>query len=994
MYWKKILAISTLLSVAWVTARAQAFRLPAEPVREASFGRGGQERIVSLAQQADGVIAAAGTASRGQNGGEDALLLLLREDLTPVAQREIGRDGDDGARQLRCRPEGGYLLAGYSSEPSAPSPRKRLYRGKKDAWLLWLDEDGNTEGELILGGVADDEWVDAWPLRGGGWMLAGNSGPNAWVARLSAAGELLWEQRWQYLGQPTQVRKALLTWDERFFIAGSTQAADGAHWWMARIAPGGKIIWENQYTADSGAEAYDLTAVSANRIAVVGERASLGLRADGFVALVDDNGRVQRSQTLGGREWDRSLAVARRADGGLLVLGESLSFQRGARRTQAWLTALDSLLQPTAEQYYGQTLDDAGYTLLKTRRQTWLCGGYASQALLASEQGWVWELGAVEKPPIAAPAAPSPLLAEAPVFTHPPGRPELLRVYVPVVDQQLPGSPTPLTAAALGPSLAPQGALSVIAYPGWQSVPVGAKEIETAQYLQLSAYGQALGAPTLLPRWEAGALAPQLRLTLPAAPSPFVPGSTQSVAITIANEGGLPAKEAVLVIQPPPGFEAPALFNLGDIAPGATQQLFLPITLRRYSGMDAELQLRVYDQTTDYGDTLATRLTVVPAPAADTATARYLTAVWVAPNPDNYESRDIVWGSEEITLQLKVVSDKPVSGARYCFSVNGAPCATGAKMDEVSLSGRTVSHRLQLTEGLNEVVATVSSQAGECRTAPLRIVYAPTRPNLHVVSIGVPSFDLRFTATDARDFAGALTRYAHRNEAFQHVFIDTLVSPETTTKTAILKTLRRLQYRHDDRQISENDLLVVFISSHGVNGARGEFRIAASDYDGPFLQETSLDFAGEIAAYLAAIPCRKVFFIDACHSGTAGHEAEDADEPAGSRQLVEWAVNNNLDLSLLLSCQASEYSYEDQAWKNGAFTEALLQALELFYQQSPQVDVNADRRLDLSEWFAYIQSRTPQLVGEKRPKPRTSQNPLLKLSRPGEAPVLFALPQR
>jgi hypothetical protein len=993
MYWKKILAISMLLSGAWATARAQAFRLPAEPAREALFGRGGQERIASLAQQTNGVIAAVGTASRGQNGGEDALLLLLREDLTPLAQREIGRDGDDGGRQLRCRPEGGYLLAGYSGEPSAPSPKKRLYRGKKDAWLLWLDEDGNTEGELILGGVADDEWVDAWPLRGGGWMLAGNSGPNAWVARLSAAGELLWEQRWQYLGQPTRVRKALLTWDERFFIVGATQAADGAHWWMARLSPAGKIIWENQYTADSGAEAYDLTAVSAHRIAVVGERASLGLRADGFIAIVDDNGRVQRSQPLGGREWDRSLAVARRADGGLLVLGESLSFQRGARRTQAWLTALDTLLQPTVEQFYGQTLDDAGYALLKTRRQTWLCGGYASQALLTSEQGWVWELGAVEKPPVAAPATAQPVLAEAPVFTHPPGRPELLRVYVPVVDQQLPGSATPLAASALSGSLAPQAALPVMAYPGWQSVSVGEREIEEAQYLQLSAYGQPQGDPTPMPRWEAGALAPQLQLAMTAAPLPFAPGSTQSVAITVANEGGLPAKDVVLAIQPPPGFEAPALFNLGDIAPGATRQLFLPITLRRPAGLDAELQLRAYDSTADYADTLAVVLaSAAPAPA-DT-TARYLTAVWVSPNPDNYEARDIVWNSEEITLQLKVVSDKPVTGARYCFSVNGVPCATGAKMDEVSLLGRTVSHRLRLSEGVNEVVATVSSQVGECHTPPLRIVYAPTRPNLHVVSIGVPSFDLRFTATDARDFAGALTRYAYRNEAFQHIFVDTLVSPETTTKTAILKTLRRLQYRHDDRQISENDLLVVFISSHGVNGARGEFRIAASDYDGPFLQETSLDFAGEIAAYLADIPCRKVFFIDACHSGTAGHDPEGADEPAGSRQLVEWAVSNNLDLSLLLSCQASEYSYEDQAWKNGAFTEALLQALELFYQQSPQVDANADRRLDLAEWFAYIQGRTPQLVGEKRPKPRTSQNPLLKLSRPGEAPVLFALPQR
>ena len=106
-----------------------------------------------------------------------------------------------------------------------------------------------------------------------------------------------------------------------------------------------------------------------------------------------------------------------------------------------------------------------------------------------------------------------------------------------------------------------------------------------------------------------------------------------------------------------------------------------------------------------------------------------------------------------------------------------------------------------------------------------------------------------------------------------------------TTKTAILKSLRRLDYREAKRQIKAQDLLVVFVSSHGISSEDGRFHIAASDYDQPFLRETSIDFVSELTGYLDRLDCRKVFLIDACHSGEAAGNAS-------ATQLTEYLTGN------------------------------------------------------------------------------------------------------
>ena len=92
---------------------------------------------------------------------------------------------------------------------------------------------------------------------------------------------------------------------------------------------------------------------------------------------------------------------------------------------------------------------------------------------------------------------------------------------------------------------------------------------------------------------------------------------------------------------------------------------------------------------------------------------------------------------------------------------------------------------------------------------------------------------------------------------------------------------------------------------------------------------------------------------------------------------------------MLVSCQPNEFSYEDDAWKNGAFTHAIVRGLEAFSSRPTTLDSNADARLDAGELFGFIQKDVTNLVEKKRPKISTGQRPNLFLAEPSQPIVIF-----
>ena len=103
-----------------------------------------------------------------------------------------------------------------------------------------------------------------------------------------------------------------------------------------------------------------------------------------------------------------------------------------------------------------------------------------------------------------------------------------------------------------------------------------------------------------------------------------------------------------------------------------------------------------------------------------------------------------------------------------------------------------------------------------------------------------------------------------------------------------------------------------------------------------------------------------MILIDACHSGGA----KDEDELSRVLNRLLTAAPGNL---ILASSSESESSYENVLWQNGAFTEALLEALNNEVQPlkgnpPSKADVNNDGYLSPQELIDFVGKRVGQIV--------------------------------
>jgi len=252
-------------------------------------------------------------------------------------------------------------------------------------------------------------------------------------------------------------------------------------------------------------------------------------------------------------------------------------------------------------------------------------------------------------------------------------------------------------------------------------------------------------------------------------------------------------------------------------------------------------------------------------------------------------------------------------------------------------------------------------------------------PNLHILSIGTNPPDLEYTEKDAIDFANVFKNQGNQlgagNKLFNEAQTVKLTGRQASIKN-IQAAIEGLQAKSKEGYIAPNDVLILFISAHGFL-YDNKLRIQASDYDYRSPKTTSIDY-DLLLKQLEEIPCKKVLFIDACHSASPN-----ADYAAkASVSVVNGAIKKismtQQGLAVITSSDVEEQSYEDRNAKNGFFTKALLEGLKGF------ADYDKNDIVSLTELFTFVQHRVPVIVG-KHTKQR--QNPQMVRNDLGDLPI-------
>lgn len=268
-----------------------------------------------------------------------------------------------------------------------------------------------------------------------------------------------------------------------------------------------------------------------------------------------------------------------------------------------------------------------------------------------------------------------------------------------------------------------------------------------------------------------------------------------------------------------------------------------------------------------------------------------------------------------------------------------------------------VEKRLRLSEGANTVQVRIGRGADVYEET--REVFAiPQRPNLYILSIGIPYNDLNYTDDDARDFARVFRE--QEGVLFGQVNITLLDEENETTAANVAEQLiqfRELANLHN--QIQPEDVLMVFLSSHGdiisFAGEKEKFYIPGSDRR-QGVRRTNVDYENEITKVLETINCKKIVFIDACKSGSA--KSGDLEVPSVAPFITRIA-NASPGLVTFSSSTSNQLSYEQDSIQNGLFTEALINAFEV---KSGLADKDNNGIITISELDYFLKDEVRLLV--------------------------------
>ena len=119
------------------------------------------------------------------------------------------------------------------------------------------------------------------------------------------------------------------------------------------------------------------------------------------------------------------------------------------------------------------------------------------------------------------------------------------------------------------------------------------------------------------------------------------------------------------------------------------------------------------------------------------------------------------------------------------------------------------------------------------------------------------------------------------------------------------------------------DTIVFSFAGHGVKGDDDHYYLTSAGYRADDPKGTGLSWS-EIASVLGRAKARVVVILDACHSGLTGAEGLGTNDDAVASLLA----GTRAPMLVLAASKGRQFSYEDPKWGGGAFTHALVEALQ------------------------------------------------------------------
>lgn len=324
--------------------------------------------------------------------------------------------------------------------------------------------------------------------------------------------------------------------------------------------------------------------------------------------------------------------------------------------------------------------------------------------------------------------------------------------------------------------------------------------------------------------------------------------------------------------------------------------------------------------------------------------------------PDHLGYQEI--DKETYTLDLTASGKGQLSAIRI-FN-NGRP------VKEVLVSGmqKDLSDELPLIYGSNRITAIAYDRKGFSSNPRFVDVFSRHRrlkqPILHIVAAGVsqyprlpPKWQLEYAHTDAASIIESFRK--QEGNLFGEVRYH-LLSNQKADSRSILQLLAGL------KDISPNDIVVVFFAGHGIRTEAGRFYFLTYNGNLKRVQEGGIDW-NDLKEHLYQIKGRTLVLLDACHSGSIVTETVVPNDELAK----EFFSGKRAGVMVFSASKGRQFSLESPDIGDGAgiFTYSLTQGLG---PKSKEADINGNGYVEFLELVDYVRGYVDKAtIGQQTP---------------------------
>lgn len=327
-----------------------------------TYGGSDDDVAQSVIQTTDGGYAIIGYSkssdgdASNNEGFHDNWIVKLDADGNIQWENSFGFAGHDHAYDVLQTTDGGYFLSGFmdvtasGGEGNSGKAAKTLH-GVGEFWAVKTDASGALQWSRYFGGSNNDRSYSVVQANDGGFVLTGFSESNDfnitdskgsydfWVIKVTATGELAWEQSFGGSGIEESYSIAL-TEDNNYIIAGQTYSTDkdvteqygNADFWVIKIDDDGQLLWDKNYGGTDFDSARSITPTHDGGFVMAGNTKSTTIDVsenfgenDIWAVKINASGKLQWEMAFGGSGIDFGHDAIETTDRNIIIVGETES---------------------------------------------------------------------------------------------------------------------------------------------------------------------------------------------------------------------------------------------------------------------------------------------------------------------------------------------------------------------------------------------------------------------------------------------------------------------------------------------------------------------------------------------------------------------------------------------------------------------------------------------------------------------------------------------